>query len=264
MKNSKWSKLVSKEAILKMKEKEDFTFSITNLARHFGIPDKRMSELIKYYEIEIKRLTTNKKITEEEWLEECRKQHNGYFDYSMTKYHKLNSLVEIGCPVHGVIKVNANRHKNGGGCRRCNSKKLSPFKSLSKDVFIKDALITHNSYYNYSKVEDFTDTHERVTIICPVHGEFKQKVYVHRYGSGCEKCSYIQRGLDGRVSEENYFKRANVFHNFRYDYSNSIYTKMDDEIIINCPHHGDFTQIAKNHLNGGCLSCGKIYSAYSF
>lgn len=59
MKNSKWSKLVSKEAILKIKEQENFNFSIINLAKHFNIPGRRMSELIKYYEIEITRLTKN-------------------------------------------------------------------------------------------------------------------------------------------------------------------------------------------------------------
>lgn len=182
----------------------------------------------------------------------------------MTKYNKLNSIVEIGCPIHGIIKVNANCHKNGAGCKRCNSKEKSIFKPLSKEDFIKDATVTHNSYYNYSKVEDFTDTHEKVTVICPIHGEFRQKVYSHRYGSGCEKCSYVERGLGGRVSSEDYFKRANIFHNYKYDYSKSVYTKMSDEITISCPHHGDFTQIAKNHLKGGCLSCGKIYSAYSF
>ena len=264
MKNSKWVKLVPKEEILKLKKQENFTFSIINLAKHFDVPDKRMSELIRYYEIEITRLTKNKKISKDEWLEECKMRHGNHFDYSMTKYDKLNSIVEIGCPVHGIIEVNANCHKNGSGCKRCNSKETSNFKPLSKEDFIKDAMITHNYYYNYSKVEDFIDTHEKVTIVCPIHGEFKQKVYAHRYGSGCEKCSYIERGIQGRISSEDYFKRVNIFHNHKYNYSKSVYNKMDDEIIITCPHHGDFTQIAKNHLKGGCSSCGKIYSAYSF
>jgi hypothetical protein len=256
MKNSKWVKLVSKEDILKMRNVNDFTFSIVNLASYFNIPSRRMSELIKYYGIEIKKLTKNKKLSKEEWLEECIKQHGNYFDYSMTEYTKLNSTVEIGCPEHGIIKVNAISHKNGGGCKRCNSKKKSIFKPLSKEEFIKYAMITHDNYYDYSKVEDFTDTHEKVTIICPVHGEFKQKVYSHRYGSGCEKCSYIQRGLNGRVSFKEYVKRAFDKFGEKYEYIEDSYTTINNKISYICNIHGIVTQKAETHLKSqGCAKC---------
>ena len=264
MKNSKWVKLIPKEEILKLKDKEDFIFTIPNLCSYFNAPDRRVGELLKYYEIDVVKLSKNKKLTKEEWINLCESVHEKRFDYSISEYKKGNTLINIGCPVHGIIEVNANSHKNGGGCRKCNAKENSPFKSLGKESFIKDALITHNSYYDYSKVEDFLDTHEKVTIICPVHGEFKQKIYAHRYGSGCEKCSYIERGLNKRVSLEDFLKRAKEKHGDVYNYSKTIFSKIDESVTIICPHHGEFTQIAQNHLNGGCLSCGKIYSAYSF
>ena len=37
--------------------------------------------------------------------------------------------------------------------------------------FINRAKIIHSEYYNYSKVE-YINTHEKVCIICPEHGEF--------------------------------------------------------------------------------------------
>lgn len=264
MKNSKWVKLIPKEEILKLKDKEDFIFTIPNLCSYFSAPDRRVGELLKYYEIDVVKLSKNKKLTKEEWVNVCESIHGKYFDYSISEYKRGNSLINIGCPVHGIIEVNANSHKNGSGCRRCNAKENSPFKSLSKENFIEDALITHNAYYNYSKVENFIDTHEKVTIICPIHGEFKQKVYAHRYGSGCEKCSYIKRGLNKRVSLEDFLKRAKEKHGDIYDYSKTTFSKIDESVTIICPHHGEFIQIAENHLNGGCSSCGKIYSAYSF
>lgn len=264
MKNSKWVKIAPKEEILKLKGQESFIFTIPNLCNYFNIPDRRMGELLKYYQIDVIKLSKNKKLSKEEWVSICETVHGKHFDYSVSEYRKGNSLINIGCPVHGIIEVNANSHKNGGGCRKCNAKENSPFKSLDKEDFIKDALITHNSYYDYSKVEDFNDTHEQVTIICPIHGEFKQKIYSHRYGSGCEKCSYVERGLNKRVSLEDFIKRAIEKHGNIYNYSKTTFSKIDENITIICPHHGEFTQIAKNHLNGGCLSCGKIYSAYSF
>lgn len=264
MKNSKWVKVVPEEEVLRLKNNKDFIFTIPNLCEYFSIPNRRMGELLKYYGIEVVKLTKNKKLTKEEWVGICESVHGKHFDYSISNYSKGNALINIGCPVHGVIEVNANSHKNGGGCRKCNSKENSPFKPLDKDDFIKDALMIHNSYYNYSKVEDFTHSHEKVTIICPVHGEFKQKVYSHRYGTGCEKCSYVERGLNRRVSLEDFIKRAIEKHGDIYDYSKTTFSKIDESVTIICPHHGEFTQIAKNHLNGGCISCGKIYSSYSF
>lgn len=40
-----------------------------------------------------------------------------------------------------------------------------------KENFIKKANETHNNYYDYSKVE-YVNTHTKVLIICPEHGEF--------------------------------------------------------------------------------------------
>jgi len=119
MKNSKWVKLIPKEEILKLKDKEDFIFTIPNLCEHFDVPDRRVGELLKYYEIDVVKLSKNKKFTKEEWVDICESTHGKYFDYSISDYKRGNSLISIGCPVHGIIEVNANSHKNGSGCRRC-------------------------------------------------------------------------------------------------------------------------------------------------
>ena len=58
MKNSKWVKLVSKEDILSLKEEAGFKFCSTNLSKHFNISDKRMGELLKFYEIEVQKLNS--------------------------------------------------------------------------------------------------------------------------------------------------------------------------------------------------------------
>ncbi len=43
-----------------------------------------------------------------------------------------------------------------------------------------------------------------------------------------------------------------------YDYSNVIYRKIEERIIIICPQHGQFEQRAGDHKNGsGCPKCGK-------
>jgi len=64
----------------------------------------------------------------------------------------------------------------------------------------------HNNKYDYSKVV-FTKMSEKVTIICPEHGEFLQSMSVHIAGSGCPKCAFIKVGLSNRLSVEDF----NVF-----------------------------------------------------
>lgn len=59
---------------------------------------------------------------------------------------------------------------------------------------------------------------------------------------------YINRLIKNRKDKASY-----------YDYSKVVYTKLDDKIIIGCPLHGEFKQIAKDHATGsGCRECGKI------
>lgn len=49
---------------------------------------------------------------------------------------------------------------------------------------------------------------------------------------------------------------AKTIHGNRYDYSKTVYAGAHKKLIITCPVHGDFEQIANSHLNGrGCKQC---------
>lgn len=55
-----------------------------------------------------------------------------------------------------------------------------------------------------------------------------------------------------KLSTEEFVKRSNKKHNFKYDYSKSIYQGALAKIAIICPEHGEFEQIANLHANVGC------------
>jgi hypothetical protein len=60
-----------------------------------------------------------------------------------------------------------------------------------------------------------------------------------------------------KLYTEDFVQRANVVHDYKYCYSKSVYTGIDNKLIIICPIHGDFEQIAYVHLTGcGCPDCG--------
>jgi hypothetical protein len=59
-----------------------------------------------------------------------------------------------------------------------------------------------------------------------------------------------------RLTQEEFLKRAENKHGDKYSYNNSVFTGVNDKVIITCRLHGDFEQIAHSHLSGnGCSKC---------
>lgn len=68
---------------------------------------------------------------------------------------------------------------------------------------------------------------------------------------GCYKCSSVYP-----LTTEDFINRANLVHNYKYIYSLVEYKNMNEPVIIICPIHGEFSQVALNHLQGnGCSIC---------
>ena len=61
---------------------------------------------------------------------------------------------------------------------------------MDEDKFIKKSQTIHSQKYDYQLV-DYKNAHIKVKIICPEHGVFEQKPYVHLRGQGCPKCKSI-------------------------------------------------------------------------
>jgi len=128
------------------------------------------------------------------------------------------------------------------GCPLCSKEKY-------KNNFILKSNIVHQNKYDYSLVE-YIKAHKKVIIICPIHGEFKQRPNDHLSGYGCIKCS------DRYNKKDECINNFNKIHNYKYDYSLVNYKNNKIEIKIICPIHGIFIQRPDNHLNGnGCPKC---------
>ena len=127
-------------------------------------------------------------------------------------------------------------------------------KHRTQEEFISDAKKIHGDKYDYSKVV-FTRMKDKITIICPKHGEFEQRAIEHLSGSGCPKCVHQERTL----TKEEFVKKANQIHNFKYDYTRSNYVNTETKVCIICPEHGEFWMTPHSHLSGqGCPTCGNI------
>lgn len=123
-------------------------------------------------------------------------------------------------------------------------------KRLTKDEFIKKSKKIHGDKYDYSKV-DYKNSRDKVTIICPIHGEFQQKANEHLRGHGCSKC-----GGTHKLTQEQFIDKSKEVHGDKYDYTDLVYTNMQTKVKIKCPIHGEFEQLPSLHLKGnGCPKC---------
>ena len=118
--------------------------------------------------------------------------------------------------------------------------------------FIVKAVVKHGDRYDYSLV-NYVHCHTKVSITCRNHGEFTQSPNNHLNGKGCPKCAHNKVNLHNTISHNDFISRVNTIHKNKFDYSKCKYTKGSKRIKIICPKHGEFTQLASQHLHGrGC------------
>ena len=129
-------------------------------------------------------------------------------------------------------------------------------KKKTTEEFILEANLIHKNKYNYSLVK-YTANNIKISIICSLHGEFKQSPSKHLSNQGCPKCSIKKVHDSQRKVFDDFKSKANLIHDNKYSYNSTDYVNNRTKIIITCPIHGEFKQIPSNHLRGkGCLYCG--------
>jgi hypothetical protein len=140
----------------------------------------------------------------------------------------------------------------------CSTKCYRMGRKLTKEEQLKRANKTHNFFYNYDKFDFSKGVRDKSIITCPIHGDFMQNMSEHMVGSGCAKCGRTRITLSRKLSKEEQLKRANKFHNNKYDYDKFDFSKgINHKSIITCPIHGDFEQKMNKHMIGrGCPKCG--------
>ena len=199
----------------------------------------------------------NMQMTNDIFIQKANEIHQNKYDYSKTDLlnRDVDGKIIIICPTHGEFKMKPSSHLKGQECPKCKGK------NVSLEELIQKANDIHNFKYDYSNVI-LTKIHDKVKIICPIHGIFEQSLSKHiSKKQGCPKCSAIQRGKNRLMNEELFFQKANEIHNFKYDYSKTIYNGMNEMITYICPIHGEIEQRPFDHLRGfGCYKCANLES----
>ncbi len=194
----------------------------------------------------------SKKVTTEQFIERANIVHNFKYNYSKAEYLNNKTKINIICPDHGDFFQASDPHLKGSGCPKC----VGLYKYTTIE-FIDKANLIHNNKYNYSLVE-YKNASNKVTIICPIHNiAFNQLPSTHLQGVGCPNCGHDSKGKILSLTVERFVQKANIIHNFNYDYSLINYIDINTKVNIICKNcNNNFYQKPKVHLLGsGCLVC---------
>ena len=207
----------------------------------------------------------NNSYTTEEFIEKAREVHGDKYDYSKVEYKGMHKKVCIICPEHGEFWQKPMLHINQRcGCRLCGYDSVSDKLKSNQELFLERAKEIHGDKYDYSKVR-YVNMRTNVCIICHKkdkygneHGEFWQTPNSHLNGAGCKKCNNENLSAKRLMTTEEFVERCKHIHKNRYTYEHTIYNGYYNKVTITCPIHGDFQQIAYDHLQGkGCRKCKK-------
>lgn len=132
-------------------------------------------------------------------------------------------------------------------------------------TFITKARNVHGDKYDYTKTK-YVKSYLKVTITCPLHGDFEVTPNNHLRGNQCPECGRIQRAKSNTKNTDYFITRALEVHGDKYDYSKVNYVNNKKKISIICHNtdefgkeHGEFLQTPHDHLSGcGCPKCRLI------
>ena len=195
------------------------------------------------------------KNTINEFIIKANVKHCNKYDYSDSVYINNKTKIKIKCNIHGIFEQQPSNHLMGKGCPKC-ADKVRANKLSKKDKFIERAQKRHFNKYNYSKVK-YTGCKNKIDIICPCHGTFKQEANSHLRGTGCPQCGFLLGRIKKRLVREKWEHNAKKKHNDKFCYNKTIYISKKRKVLIKCKKHGYFRQRLHGHLNGknGCLQC---------
>jgi hypothetical protein len=180
----------------------------------------------------------NRTPSREEFITKARVVHGNKYDYSNINYTHSQTKITITCGDHGNFEQTPSIHLRGSGCPLCGEQQ----RTVSLDDFISRANNTHNNKYDYSLVV-YKNTHTKVKIICPTHGEFMQQPVKHISDkNGCPDC--IPRTYSNKCIEwlETIIESENIY-------------------IQHAVNVGEFKIIGTNnyHADGYCAETNTIY-----
>lgn len=199
----------------------------------------------------IEHVAQARKRTHEDFVREATEVHGGRYEYPET-FDGVEVHIAIICPEHGLFRQRAASHLKGSGCPQCAAIRISEARKKSFAEFVEDARKKYGDMFLY---EEVPENHKMVRVYHPDVGwETQEKAsHLHRRVFGHSKLKSHQI----KYTTDEFVSKAREVHGAAYGYEKTVYTGIKDLVTITCPKHGDFSQMAENHIRlaCGCPSC---------
>ena len=118
---------------------------------------------------------------------------------------------------------------------------------VTTESFIAEAKEIYGDHYDYSKVV-YKNKEHRVTIVCPVHGDFQVYAREHLDGKGCPKCAKGNK----------FIVKLNEKFGDKFGLEQFVYESSTTPVTLICPTHGAFSRLPNSIIVSrfGCPECG--------
>lgn len=179
-------------------------------------------------------------------LSEFKSIHGDAFNYDEMEYKNSKTVLKIFCNGHkGYIYQRYDKHKNLKECQECvRLKRIANLFERCGEI--------HNGQYVYTK-SNYIDYQTKMTVTCPLHGDFDVSPKKHVIGVGCPKCSSIRK-----LNSQELIQFFSKVHCNKYSYRQDLKIDEGGMVQIICPDHGAFLGNAYKHSKGqGCAQCAK-------
>lgn len=185
--------------------------------------------------------------------------HSNYPNIDLLEEYKgANEKIGFICNECGYIwKTTARSVINSkSGCPKCGVAKKR--RETAKRKFLEKLDPQFELIY-YNNPDD-------VSVKCKNCGKIRVTTSNNILRYGCKHCSMLKVGETLKYTTEQFIEKAKNIHGDKYDYSKVNYINNKTEVIIICPEHGEFSQVASKHLSGqGCPKCsGKNWTRDDF
>jgi hypothetical protein len=130
---------------------------------------------------------------------------------------------------------------------------------MTQEEYISRAKETHKDFYDYTDTE-YINSKTNIIVNCPIHGKFTVNSGKHILGMGCKQC---RRQSLLEEKQTLFLEKCRKKFDNKYDYSKVKFNGIKEDIIVGCPIHGEFTQLAYSHKLKGCPECGRTKGGLS-
>jgi len=173
---------------------------------------------------------------EEKFLIKAKNKFGEKFDYSKVEYIKSNIPVTIICPKHGKFEVKPTSFlQSKYGCKKCATEEIHNAQRCTTEKFIEKAKLVWGERFTYDRL-NYINSNTKITVTCPIHGDFETRAPDFLRGHGCPKCKANKTSKlnkeQKRSSQELFIEKATKLYGNLFDYSNVEYVNSRTKVCI--------------------------------